>query len=86
MAKTKPVIAARNNAALVGNGIPLTCASIEKGDGFVSAESAKFGIEDFQLTGDSHPDLLQAKHFGNFIRPRVVTGPRGTYPIVARPE
>lgn len=73
-------------SALAGNGIPLTCASLEKGDGFVSAESAKFGIEDYALTSDSHPDLLDAKHFGDFIKPRVVTGPRGTYPIRAKTE
>lgn len=73
-------------SALVGNGSSLLCASIEKSDGFVSVESAKYGVEDFALTKDSHPDLLEPIHFGEFIKPHLVTGPRGTYPLPVKSE
>ncbi len=73
-------------SALVGNGSSTLCASIEKSDGFVSVESAKFGVEDFAFTKDSHPDLLEPIHFGEFIKPHIVTGPRGTYPLPVKSE
>ncbi|MFT3744943.1 MAG: hypothetical protein QM785_11710 [Pyrinomonadaceae bacterium] len=68
-------------SALVGDSIPLLCATPTWNDGFVSVESAKFGIEDFAITKDSHPNLLEPIHFGEFIKPHIVTGPRGTYPL-----
>lgn len=68
-------------SALIGNSIPLLCASPQWNDGFVSVESAKFGINDFAFTKASHPDLMNAKTFNDFIKPHVVTGPRGTYPL-----
>jgi pimeloyl-ACP methyl ester carboxylesterase len=73
-------------SALVGNSNPLLCATLEWNDGFVSVESAKFGVEDYALTKDSHPDLINAKNFGDFIKPHVVTGPRGTYPLPVKSE
>ncbi len=68
-------------SALVGNSMPLLCASPTWNDGFVSVESAKFGIDDYAITKDNHSDLLEPKHFGEFIKPHIVTGPRGTYPL-----
>ncbi len=71
-------------SALVGNGSNTLCASIEKSDGFTSVESASFGVEDIVFTSDAHPDLVDQKHFGEFIKPRLVTGPRGGYPLLQR--
>ena len=68
-------------SALIGDSIPLLCATPTWNDGFVSVESAKFGIEDVAVTKDSHPNLLEPIHFGEFIKPHIVTGPRGTYPL-----
>jgi hypothetical protein len=68
-------------SALVGNSIPLLCASPEWNDGFVSVESAKYGIEDFAMTKAMHPDMINTKTFNDFVKPHVVTGPRGTYPL-----
>ena len=68
-------------SALVGDSIPLLCASPTWNDGFVSVESAKFGMTDFAITNSQHPNLLEPVHFGEFIKPHIVTGPRGTYPL-----
>jgi len=68
-------------SALVGNGSSLTCGHIETGDGFAAVNSAKFGITDFAITGTDHPKLIEPVHFGDFIKPHIVTGPRGTYPL-----
>ncbi len=68
-------------AALVGNSIPLLCATPAWNDGFVSVESAKFGINDFAITKAMHPDMISTKTFNDFIKPHLVTGPRGTYPL-----
>jgi hypothetical protein len=73
-------------SALIGNSYPLLCATPEWNDGFVSVESAKYGVEDFAFTGDSHPDLIDQKNFGNFIKPHLVTGPRDTYPLPVKSE
>ena len=73
-------------SALIGNSLPLLCASPAWNDGFVSVESAKFGVEDFAFTKDRHPDLLDQKNFANFIKPHLVTGPRGTYPLPVKSE
>jgi hypothetical protein len=68
-------------SALVGNSIPLLCASPEWNDGFVSVESAKYGVEDFAMTKSMHPNMINTKTFNDFVKPHVVTGPRGTYPL-----
>lgn len=68
-------------SALIGDSVPLLCATPTWNDGFVSVESAKFGIEDFAITKDTHPNLIEPVHFGEFIKPHIVTGPRGTYPL-----
>lgn len=68
-------------SALVGNSFPVLCATPEWNDGFVSVESAKHGIADFAVTKAQHPDLITTKSFNDFVKPHVVTGPRGTYPL-----
>ncbi len=73
-------------SALVGDSMPLLCATPVWNDGFVSVESAKHGISDFAITKSVHPDLIDQKHFGSFIKPHVVTGPRGTYPLPVTSE
>jgi hypothetical protein len=67
-------------SALVGNSMPILCASPEWNDGFVSVESAKYGVTDFAFTKAMHPDMISTKTFNDFVKPHIVTGPRGTYP------
>lgn len=69
-------------SALVGNGSNLLCARVEKSDGFTSVESASYGVTDIAFTSDAHPDLIDQKHFAGFMRPRLVMGPRGEYPLM----
>ncbi|MBX7173085.1 MAG: putative lipase [Pyrinomonadaceae bacterium] len=68
-------------SALVGDTIPILCASPQWNDGFVSVESAKFGADDFAITKSMHPNMINTKTFNDFVKPHVVTGPRGTYPL-----
>ena len=68
-------------SALVGDTVPLLCASPQWNDGFVSVESAKHGVEDFAITKSMHPNMINTKTFNDFVKPHVVTGPRGTYPL-----
>lgn len=68
-------------SALVGDSIPLLCASPQWNDGFVSVESAKYSAEDFAITKAMHPNMVNTKTFNDFVKPHVVTGPRGAYPL-----
>jgi pimeloyl-ACP methyl ester carboxylesterase len=68
-------------SALVGNASQMLCASWEPSDGFASVESARHGVSEVAYTSDSHPDLVDPKHFGTFMKPRIVTGPMGSYPL-----
>lgn len=68
-------------SALVGDTIPILCASPQWNDGFVSVESAKYGIEDFSITKSQHPNMINTKTFNDYVKPHVVTGPRGEYPL-----
>jgi pimeloyl-ACP methyl ester carboxylesterase len=68
-------------SALVGDSVPLLCASPQWNDGFVSVDSAKYGVSDYAVTKAMQPDLISTKSFNDFIKPHVVTGPRGTYPL-----
>ena len=75
----------RNGAkfsALVGNSGSMLCALIIRGDGIVEVDSATAGVQDIMYTSDKHRDMVDAKNFGEFIRPRVLTGPKGTYPLM----
>jgi pimeloyl-ACP methyl ester carboxylesterase len=71
-------------SVLAGNSVPLLCASPQWNDGFVSVESAKYGITDVTLTGAMHPDLISSETFAGYVRGHVIVGPRGTYPYAAK--
>jgi hypothetical protein len=71
-------------SALVGNSVPLLCATPQWNDGFVSVESAKYGIEDVTFTSAMHPNMLSTETFSGYVRAHVITGPRGTYPFAAQ--
>lgn len=68
-------------SALVGDSVPIFCTGPEWNDEFVSVESAKYGVTDFAITKSRHSRMINAKTFGDFVRPHVVTGPKGTYPF-----
>lgn len=71
-------------SALAGNGFSFLCGDVLEpsiGDGFTSIVSATYGVTDFQLTPDARPDLIAPSHFGDFMKPHVVTGPAGRYPL-----
>lgn len=71
-------------SALVGNSVPLLCATPEWNDGFVGVESAKYGIDDVTLTSLKHPDMVNTETFNGYVRAHVIVGPRGEYPLAAR--
>ncbi|MGC4071068.1 MAG: hypothetical protein QM760_00810 [Nibricoccus sp.] len=68
-------------SALVGDSVPILCATPQWNDGFVSVESAKYGIEDVTLTDQKHPDMVSGKTFNDYVKPHVIVGPQGTYPF-----
>ncbi len=68
-------------SALAGNYVKLHCAEFEPNDDFVSVASATLGVSDFALTSLRHSELVQTSVFHDFIRPHIITGPRGTYPV-----
>lgn len=73
-------------SALAGNVVPLMCGGYMWNDGVVSVESAINGIEDHAYSNDLHTDLTDARNFGNFVYPHLVTGPKGTYPLPVRSD
>ncbi|MBS1797524.1 MAG: hypothetical protein JSS81_27115 [Acidobacteria bacterium] len=73
-------------AALVGNPVPVICGGYEWNDGFVTVKSAKYGVDDFAYSNDLNRQLTDAKNFGNFVKPHLVTGPRGTYPLPVKSD
>ena len=68
-------------SALAGNSVPVVCGGLEWNDGLVTVKSAHYGISDVGQTNDLHHQLTDAKSFGNFVKPHLVTGPSKTYPI-----
>lgn len=70
-------------SALVGDKIPTVCNGPNWGDLYVTVESASFGVEDVTFTGAMHKDLINTASFNDYVKPHVVTGPRGTYPLAA---
>jgi large repetitive protein len=68
-------------SALVGRSNSMLCAPLTRGDSVVDVESASAGVDDITFAGEKHAKLTDAKYFGNYIMPRVVSGPRGTYPL-----
>jgi len=67
-------------SALAGNPVPIVCGGLEWNDGFVTVRSAKFGISDTGESNDLNHQLVDGKNFGNFVKPHLITGPKGTYP------
>lgn len=68
-------------SALAGNPIPVMCGGYAWNDGVVSVESAIYGVEDHALSKDVHTELTSTRNFSNFVKPHLVTGPKGTYPL-----
>ena len=68
-------------SALAGNPVPVVCGGLEWNDGFVTVKSAKFGVSDTGESNDLNWQLVDGKNFGNFVKPHLVTGPKGMYPI-----
>ena len=71
-------------SALAGNPVPVICGGVEWNDGFVTVKSATFGVSDTGQSNDLNYQLVDAKNFGNFVKPHLVTGPKGTYPIAVK--
>ncbi len=67
-------------SALAGNSVPIICGGLEWNDGFVTVKSATYGVADTGQSNDLNPQLVDAKNFDNFVKPHLVTGPKGTYP------
>jgi pimeloyl-ACP methyl ester carboxylesterase len=73
-------------SALAGNSLPVMCRNVEWNDGVVSVSSAISGVEDHAFSNDIHTELTNARNFGNFVLPHLVTGPRGSYPVPVRSD
>jgi len=73
-------------SALVGNSVPVICGGFEWNDSFVTVKSAKYGVADFAYSNDLNWQLVDAKNFGNFVKPHIVTGPKGTYPFPVKSD
>jgi pimeloyl-ACP methyl ester carboxylesterase len=67
-------------SALAGNSVPIICGGLEWNDGFVTIKSATYGVADTGQSNDLNHQLVDGKNFGNFVKPHLVTGPKGTYP------
>lgn len=67
-------------SALAGNLLPVMCDGPKWHDGFVTVQSATHGIEDVAYTKALHGDMLTTQTFANYVRPHVITGPKGSYP------
>lgn len=73
-------------SALVGNSVPVICGGFEWNDSFVTVKSAKYGVADFAYSNDLNWQLVDAKNFGNFVKPYIVTGPKGNYPFPVKSD
>lgn len=73
-------------SALVGNSVPIICGGFEWNDGFVTVRSAKYGVDDFAYSNDLNLQLVDGKNFGNFVKPHVITGPKGLYPLPVKSD
>lgn len=71
-------------SALAGNPVPIVCGGFEWNDSFVTVKSAKYGIPDTGEANDFNYQLVNAKNFGNFVMPHLITGPKRTYPLPVR--
>lgn len=73
-------------SALAGNPVPIICGGLEWNDGFVTVKSATFGVSDNSQANDLNSQLVDGKNFGNFVKPHLVTGPKGTYPYPVKSD
>ena len=71
-------------SALAGNPVPIICGGLDWNDGLVTVRSATFGVADNGQSNDLNYQLVDAKNFGNFVKPHLVTGPKRTYPIAVK--
>ena len=71
-------------SALAGNPVPMICGGLEWNDGLVTVKSALFNLTDTGQSNDLNYQLVDGKNFGNFVKPHLVTGPKGTYPIAVK--
>ncbi|HEV7645935.1 MAG TPA: alpha/beta hydrolase [Pyrinomonadaceae bacterium] len=71
-------------SALAGNPVPVICGGLEWNDGFVTVKSAHYGVSDIGQANDLTHQLVDGKNFGNFVKPHLVTGPHGTYPLTVK--
>ncbi len=67
-------------SALAGNPVPIICGGYEWNDGFVTVNSATYGVPDHSQANNLSFDLVDTRNFSNFVLPHVLTGPKGTYP------
>ena len=58
----------------------MSAAGLEWNDGFVTVKSAHYGVADNGQSNDLNHQLVDGKNFGNFVKPHLLTGPKGTYP------
>lgn len=73
-------------SARAGNPVPVVCGGLEWNDGFVTVKSATYGVPDNSQANDLSSQLVDAKNFGNFVKPHVVTGPAGKYPLPVKSD
>lgn len=66
-------------STLAGNPMPTMCKTIVWNDGFVPVPSALWTIADHAESDNLHLDLLGAKEFSTFVKPRVAIGPGGNH-------
>jgi pimeloyl-ACP methyl ester carboxylesterase len=63
-------------SSLAGSISPITCTSLETGDGFVSLFSAGYGIADSYKVVRTHQGLTGEQDFLNFVKPRLDLSPQ----------
>ena len=66
-------------SALAGTGYPIACWSLGDGDGIVPVKSAHWTIADRATSDSDHDELTSTKDFTQFVKPRLVAGPRGDH-------
>jgi pimeloyl-ACP methyl ester carboxylesterase len=67
-------------SALAGNPVPIICGGMEWNDGLITVKSAKYGVSDTGETNSLTNQMFDIRTFNNFVKPHLITGPKGTYP------
>ncbi len=68
-------------SALAGNPLPVMCGEAAWNDGAVTVRSATHGVPVNGTSKDLGKDLTNLRNFTGFVKPQLVTGPNGRYPI-----